>query len=157
MGADGSSRPKVRGVALQSFPLENSTFPDNQAGTSRFVAVLCCHFVPSLHLLSCDLHACVCVCLYPALLNQIYQARSLSILRTISQTRPTPSSEATKVTGPDAACFSCYTRAWLTWWWDRLPLGNYHITFPPADIWSFDNVPLMGNAYEGSDRWTNDP
>lgn len=62
MGADGSSQPKVRGVALQSFPLANSTFPDNQAGISRFVAFLCCPFVPSVHLLSCDLHVCVCVC-----------------------------------------------------------------------------------------------
>lgn len=62
MGADGSSQPKVGGVALQSFPLANSTFPDNQAGISRFVAFLCCPFVPSVHLLSCDLHVCVCVC-----------------------------------------------------------------------------------------------
>lgn len=65
--------------------------------------------------------------------------------------------QITKVTGPDTKCLSCYTLARLTWRRDRPHSGNYHITFQPADTWSSDNVALMGNAYEGSDRWTNDP
>lgn len=95
--------------------------------------------------------------MHAGLLDQIYQTGSLPILRTISHPLPVLASEATKVTGPDAECFLCYTWARLKWQRDKPHRGNYHITFQPADIWSSDNVALMGNAYEGSDRWTNDP
>lgn len=97
-------------------------------------------------------HVCLWLLFVPGLLNQIYQPGSFIILRTISHPRPVLASETTKVTGQNAECFSCYTQSHLTWWQDRPHRGNYHITFQPTDIWSTDNVALMGNAYEGSNR-----
>ena len=88
---------------------KHSTFPDIWLVDVRICS--CDAFVLCLFLPLCPSCLCAPVCVCAGLLDQIHQTGSLPILRTISHPRPVLASEATKVTGPDAECSSCYTRA----------------------------------------------